>query len=44
MILIPMLEELAVVVAPLESLRGRTSEAERQVDRLFESLLAEAFA
>jgi hypothetical protein len=33
----------AGVVARVESLRGRMSEAGRQVDRLFESLLAEAF-
>jgi hypothetical protein len=34
---------LAGVVARVESLRGRMSEAERQVEGLFESLLAEAF-
>ncbi len=28
----------------VESLRGRTGESERQVEGLFESLLAEAFA
>jgi len=36
-----------VVVEPsrdIESLRGRMSEGERQVEGLFESLLAEAFA
>jgi len=37
-------EEFAGVVARVESLRGRMSEAGRQVDGLFESLLAEAFA
>lgn len=31
------------VVARVESLRGRMSESERQVEVLFESLLAEAF-
>jgi len=31
------------VVARVESLRGRMAEAERQVEGLFESLLAEAF-
>jgi type I restriction enzyme S subunit len=36
-------EEFAGVVARVESLRGRMSEAERQVEGLFESLLAEAF-
>ena len=32
------------VVTWVESLRGRMSEAERQVEGLFESLLAESFA
>jgi len=36
-------EEFAGVVARVESLRGRMSEGERQVNGLFESLLAEAF-
>ena len=36
--------ELAGVVARVESLRGRMSEAGRQVEGLFESLLAEAFS
>ena len=36
-------EEFAVVVARVESLRGRMSEGERQVEGLFESLLAESF-
>lgn len=34
----------AGVVARVESLRGRMSEGERQVEGLFESLLAEAFS
>jgi hypothetical protein len=34
----------AGVVARVESLRGRMGESERQVEGLFESLLAEAFA
>ena len=38
-----LLEEFAVVVARLESLRGRMGEGERQVEGLFESLLAESF-
>ncbi len=37
-------EEFAGVVARVESLRGRMGESERQVEGLFESLLAEAFA
>ena len=37
-------EEFAGVVARVESLRGRMSEAGRQVEGLFESLLAEAFS
>jgi hypothetical protein len=32
------------VVARIESLRGRMGESERQVEGLFESLLAEAFS
>jgi type I restriction enzyme, S subunit len=36
-------EEFAGVVARVEALRGRMSEAGRQVEGLFESLLAEAF-
>jgi len=35
---------LAGVVVRVESLRGRMSEAGRQVEGLFESLLAEAFS
>ena len=37
-------QEFAGVVARVESLRGRMSEGERQVEGLFESLLAESFA
>jgi type I restriction enzyme S subunit len=37
-------EEFAGVVARVESLRGRMGESTRQVDGLFESLLAEAFS
>ena len=37
-------EEFAGVVARVESLRGRMGERERQVNGLFESLLAEAFS
>jgi hypothetical protein len=36
-------DNCAGVVRRVESLRGRMSEAERQVEGLFESLLAEAF-
>ena len=36
-------EEFAGVVARVESLRGRMSEAGRQVEGLFGSLLAESF-
>jgi type I restriction enzyme, S subunit len=36
-------EEFASVVARVEGLRGRTSEAGRQVEGLFESLLSESF-
>jgi type I restriction enzyme S subunit len=36
-------EEFAVVVARVESLRGRMGESERQVEGLFESLLAQSF-
>jgi hypothetical protein len=37
------LEEFVGVVARVESLRGRMSDAERQVEGLFESLLNESF-
>ena len=37
-------EEFAGVVARVESLRGRVGESTRQVEGLFESLLAEAFS
>lgn len=40
---IPLQEEFAGVVARVDGLRGRMSESTRQVDGLFESLLAEAF-
>ena len=36
-------EEFASVVARVESLRGRMGESTRQVEGLFESLLAESF-
>lgn len=36
-------EEFAVVVAWVESLRGRMGESARQVEGLFESLLSESF-
>ena len=36
-------EEFAGVAARVESLRGRTGESTRQVEGLFESLLAESF-
>jgi len=36
-------EEFAGVVARVESLRGRMGESTRQVEGLFESLLAESF-
>ena len=36
-------EEFASVVARVESLRGRIGESKRQVEGLFESLLAESF-
>jgi hypothetical protein len=36
-------EEFAGVVARVEGLRGRMSEAGRQVDGLFEGLLSESF-
>jgi len=39
----PVRSELVRVAARVESLRGRMSEAERQVSGLFESMLAEAF-
>jgi len=38
-----LLPAFAGVVARVESLRGRMGESARQVQRLFESLLAEAF-
>jgi hypothetical protein len=38
-----LLSALAGVVARVEGLRGRMSEAERQVEGLFESLLHKAF-
>jgi hypothetical protein len=38
-----MQEEFAGMVARVESLRGRMSEAGRQVDGLFESLLSQSF-
>ena len=37
-------KQFAGVVARVKSLRGRMSEGERQVEGLFEALLAEAFA
>ena len=42
-LLLNLQEEFAGVVARVESLRGRMSEGERQVEGLFESLLAESF-
>jgi len=39
-----MQEEFAGMVARVESMRGRMAESTRQVEGLFESLLAEAFA
>ncbi len=39
-----MQEEFVGVVAWVESLRARMGESERQVEGLFESLLAEAFS
>ncbi|MBK6645336.1 MAG: hypothetical protein IPG44_06220 [Anaerolineales bacterium] len=36
-------EEFAGVVARVESLRGRMGESTRQVEGLFESLLAQSF-
>jgi hypothetical protein len=36
-------EEFAGVVARVESLRGRMGESARQVEGLFESLLAQSF-
>ena len=36
-------EEFMSVVARVESLRGRMSEAERQVSGLFESMLVKSF-
>jgi hypothetical protein len=41
--LLSLQEELAGVVARVESLRGRMGESARQVEGLFESLLAESF-
>ena len=41
---ITMQEEFAGVVARVESLRGQMGESTRQVEGLFESLLAEAFS
>ena len=41
--LLTLQEEFAGVVARIESLRGRMPESTRQVDGLFESLLAESF-
>jgi phosphate uptake regulator len=38
-----LLSAFAGVVAQVEGLRGRMAESTRQVDRLFESLLAESF-
>ena len=45
MISIPVYEEFAGVVARVESLRGRmgASQSARQVEGLFESLLAQSF-
>ena len=43
MISIPVCEKFAGVVARVESLRGRMGESTRQVEGLFESLLAESF-
>lgn len=43
MISILVAEEFAGAVAQVESLRGRMSQAGRQVNGLFESLLAQAF-
>jgi len=39
----PVRSELAGVVARVESLRGRMGESTRQVEGLFESLLAQSF-
>ena len=39
-----LLSAFAGVVARVESLRGRMGEGERQVEGLFESLLAESFS
>jgi hypothetical protein len=38
------LDEFAGVAARVESLRGRMGESERQVEGLFESLLAKSFS
>ena len=40
----PLQIQYAGMVARVESLRGRMGESARQVEGLFESLLAEAFA
>ncbi len=36
-------EEFAGIVAQVEGLRGRMSEAERQVEELFDALLSQSF-
>jgi len=41
--LILMAKQFVGVVARVESLRGRMGESETQVERLFESLLAQSF-
>jgi hypothetical protein len=41
--LLSLQEEFAGVVARVESLRGRMGESTRQVEGLFESLLAQSF-
>jgi len=38
-----MIDEIAGVVTRVESLRGRMGESARQVEGLFESLLAQSF-
>jgi hypothetical protein len=43
LIIMSLQDEFAGVVARVESLRGRMGESERQVEGLFESLLAESF-
>ena len=42
-LLLSLQEEFAGVVARVEGLRARMSEAEKQVDGLFASLLSESF-